>query len=238
MNCPKCGNVLRESKKSQDYMLCDVCKKKYFTEDLEYELEKPVNKKGHGCLISVLIVLGVLIALSVFVGIIFSNGEEPEKVSEIEENDTLLESQNNESSKQEEHAPFKKGEVIEYGDMQIVLTKYLEHSGDEWAKPNDGNIFVFVEFEISNNSNEEKAISSMLSFDSYCDDYLLEYSGNAWMALSSSENTQGLDGTIVPGKKMKGSLALEVPENWKEIEVYFLDNLWTDRKLSFEINKQ
>ncbi len=236
MNCPKCGNQLRNSKKSEDYMLCDVCKKKYFLEDLEYEMAKPVKKKSHGCLISVIIAVGILIALFLLVGILFSGSDDPQKVADIEGSNNVNESQNDEGNPTEERTSFNMGELIDYGDMEIVLTNYSENSGNEWTKPNEGNTFVFIEFEISNNSDADKTISSMLSFETYCDDYLLEYSGNALMALSLNKDAQGLDGTIVPGKKMKGTLALEVPENWDEIEVYFVDSLWTDRKLSFVIN--
>lgn len=46
MKCPKCGNELRESKKSPGYFLCDSCKKKFSQETLNrFQNKKPVRKK-------------------------------------------------------------------------------------------------------------------------------------------------------------------------------------------------
>lgn len=46
MKCPKCGNELRESKKTPGYFLCDSCKKKFSQETLDrFQSTKPVRRK-------------------------------------------------------------------------------------------------------------------------------------------------------------------------------------------------
>ena len=46
MKCPKCGNELRESKKTPGYFLCDSCKKKFSQETLDrVQSAKPVRRK-------------------------------------------------------------------------------------------------------------------------------------------------------------------------------------------------
>lgn len=46
MKCPKCGNELRESKKTPGYFLCDSCKKKFSQETLDrFQSAKPVRRK-------------------------------------------------------------------------------------------------------------------------------------------------------------------------------------------------
>ena len=40
MNCPKCGNPLRMSKKSPGYALCDTCRKKFRLPDSAPKQEK------------------------------------------------------------------------------------------------------------------------------------------------------------------------------------------------------
>ena len=37
--------------------------------------------------------------------------------------------------------------------------------------PSDGKVYVVFEFEIENNSDRDIAVSSMLSFEAYIDDY-------------------------------------------------------------------
>ena len=45
MKCPKCGNELRESKKTPGYFLCDSCKKKFSQETLDrFQSAKPVRR--------------------------------------------------------------------------------------------------------------------------------------------------------------------------------------------------
>lgn len=46
MKCPKCGNELRESKKTPGYFLCDSCKKKFSQETLDrFQSANPVRRK-------------------------------------------------------------------------------------------------------------------------------------------------------------------------------------------------
>lgn len=89
------------------------------------------------------------------------------------------------------------------------MTDYKESAESEWNSPSGGNVFVLIEFEIENNSSEKLAISSALSFEAYADDYALNYALNAMM---DNEQTQ-LDGNIASGKKMRGWIGYEVPEN-------------------------
>ena len=61
MLCPHCGNPLRESKKSADYLLCDHCMKKIRVENAIPE--RPRKKKSH---IGVIIV-GIVLALAIVI---------------------------------------------------------------------------------------------------------------------------------------------------------------------------
>lgn len=111
---------------------------------------------------------------------------------------------------------------------------YEESQGDQYFKPSEGNIFVMAEFEVDNNSDSEIVVSSALSFDAYADGYSLSYSVNALMA---NKKTQ-LDGTVAPGKKIKGVIGYEVPVEWKEIEIHFTENVWSSNKMEFVIRKE
>ena len=90
-----------------------------------------------------------------------------------------------------------------------------------------------AEFEISNNTEEDLAISSMMSFEAYADDYKLDYSLGAMMEKEGSQ----LDGEIAAGKKMKGWIGWEVPQDYKNVEVHFTDNVWSNDKFMFLIEK-
>lgn len=132
---------------------------------------------------------------------------------------------------------FTVGETAEMNDIQVTLVNYEESEGNDWGKPEDGKIFVFPEMEIANNSDEEISVSSMVSFECYVDDYKTDFSSNAFMAISTEDGKQQLDGSVAPGKRLKGVLGIEAPADWKTIEIYYKDNVWLSSNFSFRITK-
>lgn len=196
-------------------------------------------KKKHGILKTLLAVVGALFVFVVIVGSCGSDEEvknvtpvssetaDSSDVSEIQETATVTDSIKS----------FSLGEIAEYNNVQVSVTECKQSSGTEWSTPEAGKTFVFLNLEIVNNSDEEITISSMASFEAYCDDYKLNYSSNAFMALIDV-NAQQLDGSIAPGKKLNGYLGLEVPSDWKTIELYYKDNAWLGSNFKFVFNKK
>lgn len=159
-------------------------------------------------------------------------GGEDNKPKKVGDTNSSSNTEGTTNSKNEETS-FKKGEIAELNDIQVTLTNYKESKGSEYNKPEDGNVFVLAEFEIANNSDDELAISSLISFEAYVDDYKLDFS---FSALMENDGNQ-LDGTIAAGKKMKGWIGWEVPKGYKEIEIHFTDDVWSNDKFVFLIEK-
>ncbi len=172
------------------------------------------------------------------------NNDKPEKVENTSTN-TSIETNNvvEETSKESteptntedenKETTFTKGEIAELNGVRVTLTDYKESTGSDFNTPTDGNVFLMAEFEIENNTDKELAISSMMSFDAYADDYSLNYS---FSALLEKDGNQ-LDGTIAAGKKMKGWIGWEVPQDYQNIEIHFTDNVWSNNKFVFLIEK-
>lgn len=202
------------------------------------------EKKKGSCLKTILIIIVLLVILVIVASIV--GEDEPEKVGDMnvteqeqssQDTEEETNSDGEESTAEEqssEESVFTKGEIAEMNDVQVTLVDYEESTGSEYNTPSEGNVFVLVNFEIANNSDSELAISSMMSFEAYADDYTLNYSLNALM--EKSDSTQ-LDGTIAAGKKMNGWIGYEVPADWSNIEIHFTDNVWSDNKFVFEITK-
>ncbi len=148
-----------------------------------------------------LLIFIVLIAIGA-IGSFLSGGDKTPHVDSAKSNDN-----SNENEKQSNAADnsFNIGEIAEYNDVQVTVLSYEESTGNEWVQPESGKIFVFPEIEITNNSDEEISVSSMISFDCYIGDYKADFSSNAFMALSTESGNQQLDGSIAPGKKNKRS---------------------------------
>lgn len=149
------------------------------------------------------------------------------------EEDTRESRDREEGNENQRSSIFKVGETAESNDIEITLISYKESQGSEFNNPSSGNEFVLAQFEIVNNSDSEIAVSSLLSFDAYADDYALDYSVGALV-----ENEEGqLDGSIAAGKRMKGWVGWEANTNWKEIEIHFTEDFWNNNKFIFLISK-
>ncbi len=118
---------------------------------------------------------------------------------------------------------FAVGETAVFDDMKITATELKESSGEGFFKPENGNVFIGINFTIENTSSEDISISSLMLFDAYIDNIKCEYSFNALCAFD--EGT--LDGDVSPGKKLVGWYAVEVPADWTELELQF-KNEWLD----------
>lgn len=199
--CKVCGAEI-----SKDATSCPKC-----------GAQNPIVKKAGktaGIIILVAIVLIIIVAAT-------SGADEPTKLGEITGDGT---------GQQEAESTFTVGDVVELKDIVVKFLSVKETDGSEYNSPTDGNVFLLCEFEIVNNSKKEVAVSSLLSFNAYCDDYSCSLSLSA--LLEKGDKNQ-LDGTIAAGKKMTGVIGYEVPADWKNFEVRFTPDFWSGKEIVF-----
>lgn len=172
-----------------------------------------------------LIILGIIVFIIV-VGASGGDSDKPKKVGEISSsNSASTETKNTKSE-------FSVGETAELKGVSATLVSVTESSGSMFYKPASGNVFALCEFVIENNSSEEITVSSMLSFEAYCDDYVCNYS----LGSITEDDVNQLDGTIAVGKKMNGVICYEVPSDWEELEIHFNPNVWSGNDFIFIAN--
>ena len=140
---------------------------------------------------------------------------------------------NPEPTNEPQQTTFGVGEAVSLNDIVVTLVDVSESNGRDFFKPQDGEVFILCEFEIENNSDNEVNISSMLSFNTYVDDY----STNIGLSAVSSSDKSQLDGSIAAGKKMNGIVGYAVDAGWSEIEIHFTPNFWTGKEIIFTASK-
>ncbi|EOS41818.1 DUF4352 domain-containing protein [Lachnospiraceae bacterium JLR.KK009] len=196
-----------------------------------------MKKKKGGKLkwiIIVLIVIGIIGAAA--------GGSEDDKVKdateEVKNNDGKKEDKGDykEDSEPEEKTEFYLGETAEQKNVQITLANITESSGSEFAKPDEGNIFLICEFEIANNSEKDINISSVMNFEAYCDDYSLNQDLIGLQA-PEAEGKNQLDGSVAAGKKMNGIIAYQVPADYKTMEINVAPDFWSSNDMKFIYTK-
>lgn len=198
-----------------DAKVCPVCRKK---------------QGAPGCLIVVLVVV-VLVVIAAFAGGGESNS--PQKV-ESTSGTSQSASQASQAQSQPEQTVFTVGDAVELNGVKTTLLSAEEYPGKQYMMPTDGNVFLVCQFEIENDSSAEINVSSMVSFNAYCDDYSVNLSVTGEM-LEDSWKT--LDGTVAPGKKINGVIAYEIPQDWQKMEISYTPSFWSGHDVQFEINK-
>ncbi|MBQ7045852.1 MAG: DUF5067 domain-containing protein [Clostridia bacterium] len=128
---------------------------------------------------------------------------------------------------------YSLNESAVFDDLKFTATEIKQTNGTDFFTPEKGNVFVGVKFTVENISDEEQSVSSLLSFEGYVDDVKCDYSLSA--ACAFDEGT--LDGSIAPGKKLVGWYALEVPNNWEEVEIDINANLFSSSPAKYVFKK-
>lgn len=128
---------------------------------------------------------------------------------------------------------FGLNDTAVFKNLKVTATKLEESNGSDFFDAESGKVFVGVNFEIENVSDETQNISSLLLFDAYADDVKCDYSMSANIVFGDGT----LDGELSPGKKLIGWYAVEVPENWQQIELEVKSSWLSGSKARFVFDK-
>lgn len=173
-------------------------------------MKKPIYKKWWFWVILVLLILGIGGA---------SGSDDTAEQNDANANQTQQESNaavEPEKPQEPEETTYKVGDVAVAKSYTLAIEdlKVIE-SGNQFIGPEDGNIFIEIPLTMENTSTNELAVSSLLCFAAYVDDYSMTED----LTARTCTDLTSMDGTVGAGKKMKGSLCYQVPEDWKEIQI-------------------
>ena len=171
--------------------------------------------------------LTVLFALCIAVSITGCNvnNNSPTKETNTDISDT--------ASQKAEDKAFGLNDTATFKNLKITATKIEESQGKDFFNAESGKIFVGVNFEIENISDETQNISSLLLFDAYADDIKCDYSFSANTVFGDGT----LDGELSQGKKLVGWYAVEVPQEWQQLELEVKSEWLSDSKAKFVFTK-
>lgn len=125
------------------------------------------------------------------------------------------------------------GDTIEYNDLRITLHDVRNNYGSGFLTPDSGMTFLVFDIEIENNRDDTITVSSLLCFTAYADDYALELSLSGMTADSGKQ----MDGEIAAGKKMRGVVAFNAPEDWQTAEIHFKPSAWSGHEFVFTASR-
>lgn len=130
--------------------------------------------------------------------------------------------------------PSKKSEIGTEIQDDVWSVKLLETGkydvigdGIMATKPAEGKEFVIFFMEATNTSSADDYFNQ-LYFRSYVDGYLT----NTSLLLSDVNGYSAMSGDVAAGKMIKGYIALEVPSDWKSIELIYDDGTFVENKVA------
>lgn len=163
------------------------------------------KKQKKGLVFKIALVLITLVVL----GSIFGSGEEESENVQTE---------------------FVVGEAFSNKNIVMKCISTGDYKTDnEFMKPEDGNKYIYAEFEIENPSDSGSDLGAgAWDFTCYADNKACDTTYFDVEALPEYER-------ISPGKTMSGKVYFEVPEDSENIVLEYETNFWSEDKVTFII---
>lgn len=154
-------------------------------------------------LVSILI---LFLMLFTFVG---CEDIDPEKVDKP--NETPSGTQQPETTPKTE--VFEIGDSVKAGNLVFTVNSVRTDKGSEFIKPDEGNIYYIIDVTVENTGDESEIVSSMIMFR------LFDSEGYNYSITFGPETKGQLDGEVSPGRKIRGELVFEIPEDSTGLEL-------------------
>ena len=187
----------------------------------------PNCRKKQGGLVKWIIIAVVALVL---IGVMAGGGNESEETkpadADSQSAETIEGSEAVQEEEQEKSNEFSVGAIVETSSLKISYLSAEEYVSDnEFLQPEDGNVYYKMEFEFENIGESDAYVSSY-DFNCYADGYDMEQNYLEGM---------DLDATLSTGKKTKGSLVFEVPEDAESVILEYETSFWTEDKIIFVV---
>lgn len=118
------------------------------------------------------------------------------------------------------------GDTYEDDNLRInFLSAEVYKSDNDFIQPRDGYQFISVELEFENLSDSDQSVSTY-AFDCYADGI---------SCVQSFLRDDDLSATLSAGRKTRGTVTFEVPDNAEVVEAEYNDNVWTSHRIVFTV---
>lgn len=138
--------------------------------------------------------------------------------------------QNGENQKPKAPETFLVGEPIKMGGLIFTVNSVRDSKGGEFLGPEEGYIYKIVDVTLDNVGEESASISSLLMFS------LNDTEGYKYDVTIATDTKGSVDGELQPGRKLRGELAFEVPEDVVGLELLFEPNVFGFGQAIVKIN--
>jgi hypothetical protein len=100
---------------------------------------------------------------------------------------------------------YSVGDTVTFNSVEITVNSVREDKGNEYIKPDDGNVYFIVDIMAENKGSKEENISSMLQTE------VVDEEGYSYTVTFGPDVKGSFDGAVGAGRKMRGEIVFEVP---------------------------
>lgn len=130
---------------------------------------------------------------------------------------------------------FAIGDVIEMGDLTMVVLGWSVPPGDDFNQPDPGNRFVVVDLLFVNTGDRADSLSSMLQTqlkDSTSQVYNIDLMASVAAGASSP------DGELAPGERLRGSVGFQTPAEATGLQFVFDASLFGSGRVFVDLGDE
>lgn len=188
------------------------------------DLAKNDQEKKHSCSKFALIIVAIWFLMLVFMSAC--------STSETEQNQTQTTVEESAEYSNSDSKYIKVGESFEVDGLKITIneanTDYTDYS-NEYVEHDagDGKKFIMASFTYENNGDSDK-LSGIYDYDCYADGTLCEQ-------YFYFDDSSFMEANLSSGRNVSFKVWFIVPEDAKNIELEYTENVWTDDKIFIKL---
>jgi hypothetical protein len=129
---------------------------------------------------------------------------------------------------------FKVGDVIQSGEMTMIVNGISYPEPANMFAPKDGNKFVAVDVTFENKGTKSQSLFAMMQM-TLKDDTGQDYTQD--MSADISAGNKSPNGEIAPGEKKRGSIGYQVPTSAKGFQFVFDASLFSSGKIFVDLGE-
>lgn len=108
---------------------------------------------------------------------------------------------------------YKIGDSMKAGNLIFTVNSTRIDEGGDFIKPKDGYIYYIIDVTVENTGDKSESVSSLMMFK------LFDSDGYNYNITIGPETKGSVDGEISSGRKLRGELAFEIPQDAEGLEL-------------------
>lgn len=126
---------------------------------------------------------------------------------------------------------YKIGDSVKAGNLIFTVNSTRTDKGGEFFSPEEDHIYYIIDVTVENTGDSSETVSSLLMFK------LFDSDGYNYSVTFGPDTKGQVDGEISAGRKLRGELVFEIPEDASDLELEIDPTVFGAGKIIVELDK-